>query len=59
MPRLPEKREDGKSEKGVVKGKEQMENVRKLVNFGPTPVFCLTGRKGGQRWWLELHVGAC
>ena len=59
MPRLPEKREYRKNRKGGREREGIHGKCPEVGEFGPTPVFCLTGRKGGQLWWLELHVGAC
>ena len=59
MPRFPEKREHRKSEKGGREREGIHGKCPEVGEFGPTPVFCLTGRDGDRQRRLELHVGAC
>ena len=57
-----QRQERGKTEKakwGVATGRGYIGKCPEVGEFGPTPVFCLTGREGDQQRRLELHVGAC
>lgn len=63
-PRLPKNndKKEGKGKKrkgGVATGRGYIGKCPEVGEFGPTPVFCLTGREGDQQRRLELHVGAC
>ena len=62
-PRLPKNndKKEGKRKKrnGGATGRGYIGKCPEVGEFGPTPVFCLTGREGDQQRRLELHVGAC